>query len=422
MNRKMNRKSFPTILVGLILCAAFCLPVAAQQESPTPRVSPTPTPIEPSSRSQRKLPFAIRDNSPLSSVNVANYQQVAAEYESERTIASRNRLIFMAVSQIDLHFRSNERKVRHRNRLFQTVLDILEVGAATAISITNGERAKSVIADGLGFIQGSRESIDKNYRMLDRQILVNKMVEKRAKVLTTIYERVGKSDEEYPFERAFIDLLDYFEAGRIDSALTELAKDSGSTAVNAETALDLAKAKADANIRLASSSATIRLAQENEQIVQAIADSEFAAGKTITEANEKITTANAVINSNAPEPDKESARQLKEKAQEDIGEAKKVQAATMAKYKKIVKAIDENPKLYVILDKLPSLYNPQNAEVIEKRVAKVRAGTATPEEYGLVLLRFYERIAELVGTDAESAAQATQILKEANKEEQNDGN
>jgi len=456
MSKNINQKVFLTFMVGVILCVTFCLSAVAQkgssgQPSRTPNVSPTPTqtpePIKPSSRSQGKLPFAIRDNSPLSSVNVANYQQLASEYERERTIARRNRLIFMAVSQIDLHFRSNERKVRHRNRLFQTVLDILEVGAATAISITNGERAKSIIADGLGFIQGSRESINENYRMLDRQILVNKMVEKRARVLATIYDRVGKSDVEYPFERAFIDLLDYFEAGRLDSALTELAKDSGSSAVKAETDLD--KAKKAADITLASSAKTRELAKENEEIVQAIVESEDAArikfeeaGKKATEAEDKIKTAKekieaakTVIESDtSPLDEKEKAQQAKKQAEDDekaaiavkavaVAEktaAEKIQTAEMTKYKKISKAILEDPRLYMILDKLPSREDSEaSAGEMEAHIKKVKNNNdkTTAEDYAVVLLAFYENISELVGTDADSVAKAMQILKEATKEE-----
>ncbi len=408
MNSRIS-KIFLTCLVGLILCAAFCLPTLGQQAE----VSPTPP--EPSSKKQAKLPFAIRDNSLMSSVNVANYQKVAIDYETQRTIELRNRLIFMAVSQIDLHFRSNERKVRHRNRLFQTVINILEVGAATAISITNGERAKTIIADGLGFIQGSRDSINKNYKMVERQVLVNKMVEKRAKVLATIYERVDLSDEKYPFERAFIDLLDYFEAGRLDSALSELAKDSGSSAVNAEKALNDAKIKAD--IRLSSSSDQIRVSKANSKIVQAVANSENAAVEKIGAADKTITAADKIINDqNSTAEQKEKAQQDKTKAEADRKTAQDEQTAAMGKYKKIFKALEAEPKLSVILDELPEAY-PKLAKKIEERLERIRGGSGTPEDYGLTLLKFYGRITELVGTDAEVVEKATKILEDATKEE-----
>jgi hypothetical protein len=180
----------------------------------------------------QKIPLVLKKDSVLSPVG--SYNAAAETYKENRTTENRNKLVFMAISQIDFNFDRYIKNKRHHNAFFQTVLDILEVGAATAISISNGERAKSVIADALGFVQGSRVKINENLRLLEQQVLVNKMIENRSKALVIIYDNIDKSDAEYPFERAYIDILSYYEAGTTDSALSALSTDTGNSADKAQ--------------------------------------------------------------------------------------------------------------------------------------------------------------------------------------------
>jgi hypothetical protein len=195
------------------------------------------------------LPPALGQNAPLSPTNKQNYQDVANQYIdsfarwrnnptgpglADRAKSDRNRLIFLAVNQIDLNFAAYQRKTRKRRALWETLLDILEIGASTAISLTNGERAKTVIAEGLGFAQLSRSSINKNFSLRETQILFNKMVAKRAQTLTSIVRKAGEQGVgDYPFEAAFNDLIAYYKAGTIDGALESLNIDTGAEASEA---------------------------------------------------------------------------------------------------------------------------------------------------------------------------------------------
>ncbi len=209
MKRKIKNLNYLAFIITLVLCATLSFSVKAQ-----------------------KIPLVLQNDSVLSPVGAYNAEAIA--YRNMPSKDSRNRLIFMAVSQIDLNFGHYVKNKRHHNAFFQTVLDILEVGAATAISISNGERAKSVIADALGFVQGSRTKINENLRLLEQQVLVNKMIEKRSLALIVIYEKINNPIDQYPFERAYIDILAYYEAGTTDSALSSLATDTGSNAKIAE--------------------------------------------------------------------------------------------------------------------------------------------------------------------------------------------
>jgi hypothetical protein len=189
----------------------------------------------------QKKPFLLNPNTTLSPLSKNYYKDVADRYKNNPTKEDRDRLIFMAVSQIDINFRAYQRNRRVGNNLFQTLVDILEVGAVAAVSITNGVRAKSVINDGLAFVKGSRASVNKNLRLLELQIIFNKMRENRAKVLNRMLENVKENDANYPFERAYLDIVDYYIAGTMDDALASVATDTGTTAKEAEKKLDETK-------------------------------------------------------------------------------------------------------------------------------------------------------------------------------------
>ena len=146
----------------------------------------------------------------------------------------RNRLIAIGREQTDAFFLSYQQIDRKHREWLQFTLDFLEIGAAAAISMTNGTRAKTVIAIGLGALQASRTSLNKNFRLLERQILINKMIENRALTLASILSKLDNNVKDYSWELARSELRDYFIAGTLDDALSSLSTSTGQAASNAE--------------------------------------------------------------------------------------------------------------------------------------------------------------------------------------------
>jgi hypothetical protein len=354
------------LICFLVLCGSLYLPVNAQ-----------------------KLPIALQDNTPLSPINKSSYDEVAQRYMRNPTTEDRDKLVFMAISQIDLNFGFYIKNKRQKNSLFQTVMDILEVGAATAISITNGERPKSIIADALGFVQGSRSKINKNLQLLEQQVLVNKMIEKRSVILKQIIETSGQyTDAQYPFERMFIDVVAYYEAGTKDSALSELSASTGAAALTAQQ--QLATAKRARGIFLAPSAVQIKTSRENSDFVQAIIDRHVAAAAQITDAETKITAANAIITRETATPSANAA-DLIAQANTDKTTAQAQKTAALAVQKKslddltaIFKSVEADPQLSKLLDSLPEKF-PNIASRIEGRLARIRAGTGSFEDYAFTV-------------------------------------
>ena len=179
-------------------------------------------------------PIGLHSDTELSAANKSEYTRIANLYKGEtRTNLRkewRNQLISLTIAQTDLNFISYQKKKRHRRAILDTLFDILEIGAATAITITNGERARTIISEGLGFLQLSRQSVNKNFSLKETQILFNKMVAKRAETQAAILRKFGQEDSQYSFATAMIDLIAYYRAGTIDGALDHLGIDTGAEA------------------------------------------------------------------------------------------------------------------------------------------------------------------------------------------------
>ena len=146
----------------------------------------------------------------------------------------RNESIKSVILEVNYYFESKSKKKKFRRKLLRTIFDVLEISAAVAIGITNGERVKTIIAEGLTGFQAGRTSFSKNFDLLRTQILINKMRENRALELGKIYGGMNKPIETYSWSDAKINLQAFFFAGTFSHALDSLAKDTGGDANDAE--------------------------------------------------------------------------------------------------------------------------------------------------------------------------------------------
>jgi len=195
--------------------------------------------------SAQKLPPILNTGATdPSAFNIDNIGKIKKDYDdnkngttaAQKEIAklSRNRLIGIGREQVDAMFDAYIRNDRKKRQLVQFVLDFLEIGAATAISLTKGERAKTVVSEGLGALQASRTSLNKNFQLLERQILINKMAADRATILTTILGKRDLDVGQYSWEDARADLRVYRNVGTLDGALTNLSSEVGKQKTDAE--------------------------------------------------------------------------------------------------------------------------------------------------------------------------------------------
>ncbi len=139
----------------------------------------------------------------------------------------RNELIEDALPYIDgayVDFITDIQAGRDRQNF---MLDLVELGTAASVGITNGERSLQVIGVALTAFRGGRRSLDANfYKDQSTPILISKMDGNRAKVRATILNREKGSPEDYPLGAAISDLVDYYNAGTLVRAFTQLQQDT----------------------------------------------------------------------------------------------------------------------------------------------------------------------------------------------------
>ncbi len=123
------------------------------------------------------------------------------------------------------------------------IADVVDLGMGAAIGITNGERALQVLGVSLTAFRGGRHSVDVNFfKEQTTPILINKMDDNRSIVYASILLKKKKSVDEYPMTEAIRDVVDYYNAGTLVRALTQLSKDTGEKAnQSAKTVLQLQK-------------------------------------------------------------------------------------------------------------------------------------------------------------------------------------
>lgn len=179
-------------------------------------------------------------NGPLKDDKYCIYYREYMKYElidQQSARFYRNKMLFIVKEQVDEYYHDHKGGRKLKNKWFQTVLDILGIGAALAANITNGERAKSVIAASLGAFQAGRNSINERFQLLQFQILINKMTANRTDQWTKIYQSMALNIDQYPWERARGDLQQYFFRGTFSDALDSLVDETGADVAKAKTTL-----------------------------------------------------------------------------------------------------------------------------------------------------------------------------------------
>jgi hypothetical protein len=162
-----------------------------------------------------------------------NNAYVAGDLDKARRL--RNRIVERLMNMVDQNYFDFEDRLARRRDGENILFDLTELGAAAAATITNGERAKTIIAAALTGFKGARKSIDQNvFRERTTEAIVAKMREGRAEVGTRINDRLDASVEVYSLERAYGDVINYFYAGTLQSGLQTLAQDAGQDAAAAE--------------------------------------------------------------------------------------------------------------------------------------------------------------------------------------------
>ena len=191
-------------------------------------------------------PATVASDSALTGYSQGEFQADYARYtEAINTLnlshatLFRDRMINRIRVDIDSwYFRLEEDLTQQRAR-FNTWSDVGELMLSGAATLTNGERAKTVLAAILTAGKGARQSYDKNrFREKTTEVMMTAMRGERAKLLASINGKMSAATaRDYAFEEAWADLIAYFQAGTLEGALLALSVQSGAQAQSAQSAV-----------------------------------------------------------------------------------------------------------------------------------------------------------------------------------------
>lgn len=155
----------------------------------------------------------------------------------------RNEMIEIVRGQVDIFYKQRKDGRSTKIRVFQTILDFLRIGGELAVTIMNGERAKTIVGAALSGLNSGQGAFNKNFQILQTQVLINKMNANRAEIMTEILTRKSLGPRDYSWYGAKNDLRRYLFAGTFDNALDTLVNETGSEVVKAEENLKAATEK-----------------------------------------------------------------------------------------------------------------------------------------------------------------------------------
>lgn len=379
--KNTGARSFIRCIAVAIVCLCLCwLSSTIVQAQKTPTIFKTEGGNKDSSTSASNMDYINR------------LEQEAAGADREKAKIARNKLIFIGVEQIDAEFNNYRKKSRKRNELLQFLFDFLEIGASTAIAITNGERVKEVIAEALTGFKATRTSANKNFKLLEMQILFNKMVSKRSQRLSAIYEKLNEEVISFPWERARIELRNYFFDGTIDEAVSSLNIDTGSEANDAQAELEAVKVRAGIV-----GEPTIQERQEsktNFDMIDAILTVGLPAERDLKAELEK------------PEAEQNTTK---------ISQLTATRNDVLADLRTIFDLIEADAKLEPLLDRMPEEFSRDNPSLKPRFEAalnrlKENAADVSMSDYDLILPKLNHLIVGSLSKDPSLAGRLRTIL------------
>jgi hypothetical protein len=144
----------------------------------------------------------------------------------------RDQIVYRVLGQIDAAYGGFELSLSTRRAGAQTAADATQLGLTAAATVTGTTEVKDILAATATAFQGTRLSFDKNFfEEKTTEALVSQMRASRTTLKAQILRNLSRRDvNSYPVDAAWMDLVSYYYAGTIPSALVDIAAKAGNDA------------------------------------------------------------------------------------------------------------------------------------------------------------------------------------------------
>jgi hypothetical protein len=176
--------------------------------------------------------------------DVQNYRTDVAANQLDAARALRNQMAYRVMADIEDGYGRFEMKLASERAAQSTLADATMLGLTAATSVVGASDVKDILAVAGTAFQGTWTSYDKNFfQQKTTEALIGQMrasrKTKQAQLITSLDTRDVTS---YPWEAAWLDLVGFYYAGTVPSALAEIASSAGSKAEDATVKLNEAVA------------------------------------------------------------------------------------------------------------------------------------------------------------------------------------
>jgi hypothetical protein len=170
-------------------------------------------------------------------------QYVAAAGNPDLRRQIRDEIIYRQLTAYDLEFSQFERTLSVNNNAFSLSSDTAILGLGAAGAVVGGVTTKAALAAASAFVVGTTTAVDKDlFYQATLPALIAQMESRRLQARVPIVGGLGKSDSEYPLQKALIDLGALRSAGSFTAAISSTIEDASVRSADARVQIDTAPA------------------------------------------------------------------------------------------------------------------------------------------------------------------------------------
>lgn len=172
-----------------------------------------------------------------------------ADYDSDTVADSRllkrNEIVEKRIQASDMEFSLLKRCLSSENNSISVGADLLAL-ALNGLGATTGDAAtKAALAAASGGVIAANGAVNKDiFYQKTVSAVIAQMEADRAKAKATVFQGLSESDASYPLTRAEIDLVALYDAGNLNTAITNITQQSATEAQTSQAVIDTYRTQA----------------------------------------------------------------------------------------------------------------------------------------------------------------------------------
>lgn len=167
--------------------------------------------------------------------NLGKYRNDVASGDLKGALDLRNEMAYRVMADIESSYGSFEMKLSSSRATQSTLADATMLGLTAATTVVGASDVKDILAATGTAFQGTWTSYDKNFfQQKTTEAIISQMRASRKTKQAQLIKNLDKLDvTKYPWDAVWVDLVDFYYAGTVPSAMVEIASASGKQAVAA---------------------------------------------------------------------------------------------------------------------------------------------------------------------------------------------